>query len=138
MTHESYWTTGCMLAASAVALGAFGAHGLRKIITDPSKIKSWETAAHYQLVHSVALLMSLTVRSASDSARSALTAPVSLLPAHLFAAGITMFSGSIYALVLSPRFRFLGPVTPIGGMCLIGGWVALGVIGGKSVFATRP
>ncbi len=44
----------------------------------------------------------------------------------LLTAGMTMFSGSIYALVLDPaRFRFLGPVTPLGGLCLIGGWIAL-------------
>ncbi len=44
----------------------------------------------------------------------------------LFTAGMTMFSGSIYALTLdTERFRFLGPVTPLGGLCLIGGWVAL-------------
>lgn len=47
--------------------------------------------------------------------------------AGLFTAGMTMFSGSIYALILDPeRFKFLGPVTPIGGVCLIAGWIALG------------
>lgn len=53
-------------------------------------------------------------------------APDNLLAARLFTAGMTMFSGSIYALVLDPaRFKFLGPVTPLGGLCMIGGWVAL-------------
>lgn len=53
-------------------------------------------------------------------------APRNKLAAGLFAAGITMFSGSIYLLVLNPeKFKMMGPVTPIGGMCLIGGWVAL-------------
>lgn len=48
------------------------------------------------------------------------------LAAGLFTAGMTMFSGSIYALILDPaHFRFLGPVTPLGGLCLIGGWVTL-------------
>jgi uncharacterized membrane protein YgdD (TMEM256/DUF423 family) len=48
----------------------------------------------------------------------------------LFTAGMTMFSGSIYMLVLDPqRFKFLGPVTPLGGLCLIGGWVALAARG---------
>ena len=46
-----------------------------------------------------------------------------------FTAGMTMFSGSIYLLVLDPqRFKFFGPVTPLGGLCLIGGWVALAVV----------
>ena len=45
----AFWTIGCLTGAAAVATGAFGAHGLKKIITDPSKIRAWETAAHYQV-----------------------------------------------------------------------------------------
>ncbi|KAJ2986335.1 hypothetical protein NUW58_g5077 [Xylaria curta] len=91
-----------------------GAHGLKKIVTDPAKLASFATAAHYQLLHSVALLVATRA------------APENKLAAGLFTAGMTMFSGSIYALVLDPaRFRFLGPVTPLGGLCLIGGWAAL-------------
>ncbi|KAI0538766.1 hypothetical protein GGR58DRAFT_467283 [Xylaria digitata] len=109
-----YWTLGCIYGATAVGIGAFGAHGLKKIVTDPAKIASFGTAAHYQLIHSVALLV------------TARAAPENKLAAGLFTAGMTMFSGSIYALVLDPaRFRFLGPVTPLGGLCLIGGWAAL-------------
>lgn len=63
-----------------------------------------------QLVHSVAVLI------ARDNP----------LAAGLLTAGMTMFSGSIYALVLDPvRFKVLGPVTPLGGLCLIGGWLSL-------------
>jgi uncharacterized membrane protein YgdD (TMEM256/DUF423 family) len=63
-----------------------------------------------QLIHSVALL------AASNN-------PVA---GTLFTAGMTMFSGSLYALTLdTERFRFLGPVTPLGGLCLIAGWLAL-------------
>ncbi|KAI1132695.1 hypothetical protein F5Y10DRAFT_230559 [Nemania abortiva] len=109
-----YWTLGCVYGATAVAFGAFGAHGLKKVVTDPAKLSSFATAAHYQLIHSVVLLVA--TRAAPDNK----------LAAGLFTAGMTMFSGSIYALVLDPaRFRFLGPVTPLGGLCLIGGWAAL-------------
>ncbi|KAI5788330.1 hypothetical protein EDC01DRAFT_156174 [Geopyxis carbonaria] len=109
-----FWTLGSIYGATSVALGAFGAHGLKKVISDPAKIRSWETAAHYQLIHSGTLLLAATV------------APHNKLAAGLFVAGMTMFSGSIYCLVLDPqRFKFLGPVTPLGGLCLIGGWVAL-------------
>ncbi|KAI8626656.1 hypothetical protein F5Y19DRAFT_217239 [Xylariaceae sp. FL1651] len=112
--RDMYWTIGCVYGATAVCFGAFGAHGLKKVVTDPAKLASFATGAHYQLVHSVALLV------ASHAA------PENKLAAGLFTAGMTMFSGSIYALVLDPaRFRFLGPVTPLGGLCLIGGWVAL-------------
>ncbi|KAI0390282.1 hypothetical protein F5Y17DRAFT_71796 [Xylariaceae sp. FL0594] len=109
-----YWTLGCIYGASAVAFGAFGSHGLKKMVSDPAKIASFGTAAHYQLIHSVALLV------------ASRAAPENKVAAGLFMAGMTMFSGSIYALVLDPaRFRFLGPVTPLGGLCLIGGWAAL-------------
>lgn len=65
-------------------------------------------------MHSTALLVTSVVL------------PGNYVAGSLFTAGMTMFSGSIYLLVLDPqRFKFLGPVTPLGGLCLIGGWVAL-------------
>ncbi|KAK3896688.1 hypothetical protein C8A05DRAFT_39766 [Staphylotrichum tortipilum] len=105
------WKTGAVFGAAAVGLGAFGAHGLKKHISDPNKLANWSTAAQYHLIHSVALLA-----AAGNPTAGA-----------LFTAGITMFSGSLYALTLdTERFRFLGPVTPIGGVCLMAGWLALG------------
>ncbi|EHA52358.1 hypothetical protein MCOR27_004498 [Pyricularia oryzae] len=115
MSALTYWRVGAVYGATAVAMGAFGAHGLKKRITDPQKIASWGTAAHYQLLHSGAVMLAASVGTGNPVA------------AGLFTAGMTMFSGSIYALILDPeRFKFLGPVTPIGGVCLIAGWIALG------------
>ncbi|KAF2463400.1 DUF423-domain-containing protein [Lindgomyces ingoldianus] len=111
-----FWTIGCLYGASSVMLGAFGAHGLKKRIADPARLANWSTAAHYQLIHSLALTL------------TSVAAPHNTIAASLFTAGMTMFSGSIYLLVLDPqRFKALGPVTPLGGLCLIGGWVALAV-----------
>ncbi|KAF2800916.1 DUF423-domain-containing protein [Melanomma pulvis-pyrius CBS 109.77] len=111
-----FWTIGCIYGATSVALGAFGAHGLKKRIADPAKLANWGTAAHYQLLHSVTLTFAAAI------------APQNTIAMSLFTAGMTMFSGSIYLLTLDPqRFKFLGPVTPLGGLCLIGGWVALAV-----------
>lgn len=118
-TTSTYWRIGALYGAAGVCLGAFGAHGLKSRISDPAKIASWGTAAQYQIIHSVALLV------ARDN-------PVA---AGLFTAGITMFSGSIYALVIDNRFRFLGPVTPLGGLCLIAGWLSLAFTKGPSVAA---
>ncbi|KAH7110837.1 hypothetical protein B0J11DRAFT_586042 [Dendryphion nanum] len=113
-----FWTIGCLYGASSVALGAFGAHGLKKRISDPARIANWSTAAQYQLMHSLALTF------------SAALAPQNTLAMSLFTAGMTMFSGSLYLLTLDPqRWRFMGPVTPLGGLCLIGGWVALAARG---------
>ncbi|OQO00413.1 hypothetical protein B0A48_13762 [Cryoendolithus antarcticus] len=113
-----FWTTACLYGATSVAAGAFGAHGLRARGIPDAKIASWSTAAQYQLVHSAALL---AVEAASPG-KNLLYAKSFLL------AGMTLFSGSIYLLVLDPqRFKFLGPVTPIGGLALIAGWGALAV-----------
>ncbi|KAJ4408685.1 hypothetical protein N0V82_009639 [Gnomoniopsis sp. IMI 355080] len=113
----TYWRVGAVYGAAAVCLGAFGAHGLKSRGITEAKLASWSTATHYLLTHSVALLI------ARDNS----------LAAGLFTAGMTMFSGSIYALILNPQLRILGPVTPIGGLCLIGGWVALAFGKGPSV-----
>ncbi|KAF1923984.1 DUF423-domain-containing protein [Didymella exigua CBS 183.55] len=112
-----FWTIGCLYGASSVMLGAFGAHGLKKRIADPSRIANWGTAAQYQLIHSAVLTF------------ASVAAPQNTLAMGLLTAGMTMFSGSLYLLVLDPqRFgKVLGPVTPLGGLALIGGWVALAV-----------
>jgi uncharacterized membrane protein YgdD (TMEM256/DUF423 family) len=99
----------------AVVAGAFGAHGLRERLA-PEQLASWMTASQYHLIHSVALLcLALYAASSGRSVR---------LPSSLFLAGIVLFSGSIYLLVLT-KARWLGPVTPVGGLCLIGGWISL-------------
>ena len=101
--------------ATAVIAGAFGAHGLRSTLT-PEQISSWNTAAHYHLLHSVALL-ALGLYNATTGRSVA-------LPAALFAVGVLLFSGSIYGLLLTSQ-RWLGPVTPIGGVLMIAAWLAL-------------
>jgi uncharacterized membrane protein YgdD (TMEM256/DUF423 family) len=98
-----------------VALGAFGAHALRGRLA-PEQLSAWETAVHYQLFHAIVLL-ALGLYGAATG-RSLGASP------WLFATGIVLFSGSIYGLVLG-SWRGLGPVTPLGGMALIAGWISL-------------
>jgi len=99
----------------AVIAGAFGAHGLRGKI-EPDQLSAWATASQYHLIHSVALLaLAVFAATSGKSVR---------WPAALFVAGMTLFSGSIYLLVLT-KMRWLGPVTPIGGLLLIAGWISL-------------
>ena len=107
-----------LLGASGVVLGAFGAHGLRARLT-PEQLGSWETAVQYHLLHALALL-ALALHGASTERAIA-------VPAGLWCAGALLFSGSIYALVLGGP-RWLGPVTPIGGVCLILGWLSLALL----------
>lgn len=96
-------------------LGAFGAHGLRGRLA-AERLASWETAVQYHLLHALALLALALFERASGRTVT--------LPAALFAAGVLLFSGSIYLLALGGP-RWLGPVTPLGGLALVAGWLAL-------------
>jgi uncharacterized membrane protein YgdD (TMEM256/DUF423 family) len=108
-----------VLGALGVVLGAFGAHALRARL-DPQQLASWQTAVQYHLLHSVVLLALVLFADATGRSVRA--------PASLFALGIVLFSGSIYLLVLGGP-RWLGPVTPLGGLCFIAGWVLLAFAG---------
>ncbi|MEO8351117.1 MAG: DUF423 domain-containing protein [Chthoniobacteraceae bacterium] len=95
-----------------VALGAFGAHGLKTILERNGRTENWETAVLYHLVHA-AVLVALALRE-----------PVSKVAFWLFACGIVIFSGTLYTLALT-NLKWLGAITPIGGVCLLAGWLAL-------------
>jgi uncharacterized membrane protein YgdD (TMEM256/DUF423 family) len=106
---------------SGVALGAFGAHGLRERLLAAEdgvrRLEIWETAARYHLIHALALAL---------AAELVLRAPgrAAVLAGWLFAVGIVIFSGSLYALSLT-NLRVLGAVTPFGGLCFLAAWVAV-------------
>jgi uncharacterized membrane protein YgdD (TMEM256/DUF423 family) len=95
-----------------VVLGAFGAHGLKDLLSRNDTVAIWEKAVLYHLVHTVALLWVSTQR------------PFPALPWSLFVAGIVVFSGTLYLLAVT-NVRWLGAITPIGGLCLIAGWLTL-------------
>lgn len=105
---------GSLLAGLGVAAGAFGAHSLSARL-DETHLRIFETAARYQLIHGVAL-----VAIGLSGARAA----AMRLPATLMAAGVVLFSGSLYALALGSPI-WLGAITPLGGLCLILAWLAL-------------
>lgn len=98
----------------AVALGAFGAHGLRSRL-GTGGVEIWRTAALYHLVHAVALL---AVALAADRLRGALAT------CWLFVVGTVFFSGSLYALALT-GVTWLGAITPLGGAAFMAGWLTL-------------
>ena len=103
--------SGCV----SVVSGALGAHALKTRLA-PESLASWGTAAEYQLLHSVVLLALSLYADASGRSVNGVCA--------LFLAGIVLFSGSIYWLALGGP-RALGPVTPLGGLCLIAAWLSL-------------
>jgi uncharacterized membrane protein YgdD (TMEM256/DUF423 family) len=104
---------GAALAALGVALGAFGAHGLAHVL-GPRELGWWQTAVQYQMWHAVALV-----------ALGASPLPRLRLPATLLGAGTLVFSGSLYLMALT-GWRWLGAVTPLGGLLMIAGWLVLG------------
>ena len=111
----SWLVVAALSGATAVGCGAFGAHALKSRVAAES-VASWNTAVEYHLLHSVLLAVLALVASQGG--------PTAHWSMRLFAAGILLFSGSIYGLVLGGP-RWLGPVTPLGGLCLIAGWIAL-------------
>ena len=104
------------MAARAVALGAFGAHGLRSRV-DAQALETWQTAAHYHLVHAFALVMVGYACALTPSPRLSLAG-------WFFLTGQLIFGGTLYVLVLTGA-KWLGAITPLGGVCLIVGWLAL-------------
>jgi uncharacterized membrane protein YgdD (TMEM256/DUF423 family) len=105
---------GALAGALGVGLGAFGAHGLAERL-GPHGQALWDTAVQYQLVHALALLL---------TAASPIGARAARIAGGSFAAGILLFSGSLYLLALGGP-RGLGMLAPVGGLALIGGWLAL-------------
>jgi uncharacterized membrane protein YgdD (TMEM256/DUF423 family) len=111
---------GAAAGALAVLLGAFAAHGLKARL-EPEHLLTFETGVRYQMYHALAILAA----AALGGGRRWQAAAVGL-----FAAGIVLFSGSLYLLAARDllgieAWRWLGPVTPLGGLCFVAGWIAL-------------
>lgn len=103
-----------VLCFVAVALGAFGAHGLRSTLEARGMLDVWNKAVFYQFIHAIALLV------------LALHGTINRGACLLLLIGILLFSGSLYLLALIPQARdWLGPVTPLGGLSFLAGWAWL-------------
>ena len=100
----------------AVALGAFGAHGLKDLLAQNGTAAVWEKAVFYHFIHAVMLFV-LAERKEFPA-----------VAWWSFFAGIVVFSGSLYLLAVT-NLRWLGGVTPVGGLCLMAGWLALVLAG---------
>jgi uncharacterized membrane protein YgdD (TMEM256/DUF423 family) len=117
MMLNALMTFGALSAATSVVLGAFGAHALKGKLSISSQA-TFETAVHYQMTHSLGLLLVGVLMIVLGVKTPWLTA------AWSFTVGIFLFSGSLYGLALL-GWRWLGPVTPVGGALFIVGWLAL-------------
>ena len=120
--HKKFVATGALLGAIAVALGAFGAHGLKKIVSAET-VQTFQTGVQYQMYHALALLLTglLYEKCHPKFARIAGT---------LFIIGIILFSGSLYVLTggraaETSSLDKTGIITPFGGVAFIAGWLFL-------------
>jgi len=120
--HKKFTTTGALLGAIAVALGAFGVHGLKKVVPAET-VQTFQTGVQYQMYHALALLLTglLYEKCSQKFARIA---------GVLFIIGIILFSGSLYLLTVGKAaetnsFEKSGIITPFGGIAFIAGWLFL-------------
>jgi uncharacterized membrane protein YgdD (TMEM256/DUF423 family) len=120
MTNSMALRVAACLGFLAVALGAFGAHGLKDLLNHNQAAAIWEKAVFYQFIHTV-MMFFLAGRT-----------PLRSGPWYSFLAGIVLFSGSLYILALS-NLRWLGAITPLGGIAFLAGWLWLALVP-----ATRP
>ena len=119
--NKTIFLTGIVLGATAVILGAFGAHGLEKVI-DADAIQTFETGVKYQMYHALLLLVLGSVKQLPEASKK--------LVYYFLLVGICCFSFSIYLLATNSLFAFdfrvIGMVTPLGGTLLIIGWGIFG------------
>jgi uncharacterized membrane protein YgdD (TMEM256/DUF423 family) len=124
--HRSFLGWAGVLGCLAVALGAFGAHGLSARLSGLSdgaqRLEWWKTAAQYHLAHAVALGLAAGLLGETRLGRVACSG---------FIGGIVLFSGSLYAMTLT-GVRVLGAVTPLGGLSFMLGWAALALAAFRS------
>ena len=120
--HKGFLKTGIIIAALSVVLGAFAAHSLKNVVSDYA-LGIFETAVRYQFYHAFALLMAgiLFKEFPRNQIKWA---------GRFFIAGIILFSGSLYFLAIikgavQPGFKWVGAITPFGGLCFILGWIFL-------------
>jgi len=105
-----------IIVAIAIALGAFGAHALKEVLT-VEELKSYETAVKYQMFHVIVLLIVNTYTGFNLKNKNVIS--------YLFLVGILFFSGSIYAITLGVSSKSIWFITPMGGLLFIIGWLKL-------------
>ena len=134
MEFKKHFITIGILGASVVALGAFGAHGLKNQVStgliSPDQLNGFDTGVKYQMYHTLAMLLLIALQNK-------LSLKFFKWTWNLFLVGIILFSGSLYFLTTRNLYgmeflTFLGPITPIGGICFMAGWIMFAVAGFKS------
>ncbi|MEO5644208.1 MAG: DUF423 domain-containing protein [Bacteroidia bacterium] len=127
---KKWLITGFIFAALAIIIGAFGAHSLKELVANgslaESSLQNFETGARYQMYHAFAIIICGILVKIFGEARCIKIAGI------LFVMGIILFSGSLYLLSMRgiigmENWKWLGPLTPLGGACFIAGWITLAI-----------
>lgn len=116
--HQNWITIGALSGFLGVALGAFGAHGLKEIAT-PEQLAWWSTGVSYHLWHALALILLGVLQQQRKGGDAA---------GWMFAMGTAIFSGTLYAMALGAP-RWFGAITPLGGLLFLGAWLRLAWFG---------
>lgn len=121
--HRGFVITAALLGACSVGLGAFGAHSLKEMVPDDA-LNIFETAVRYQFYHVFALMFTGWLFSRNENRMR--------WAGRFFIFGIVLFSGSLYGLTFIQGFHlsgfsWVGPITPIGGLCFIIGWILMAI-----------
>jgi uncharacterized membrane protein YgdD (TMEM256/DUF423 family) len=120
--HKGFLKVAAILGFLSVALGAFAAHALKEMVSDHA-VATFETGVRYQFYHAFALL---AVGILFQQFKSGLM----VWAGRFFIAGVILFSGSLYALTMvqatvQPGYKWIGPITPLGGVCFLLGWLCM-------------
>jgi uncharacterized membrane protein YgdD (TMEM256/DUF423 family) len=117
MNKQSTLIFGAIFGGLAVAIGAFGAHALKQVLTAAGRTETFELAVRYQFYHALAMLATGIVARDMNS-------KLMRYAGVMFLLGILIFSGSLYTLSVT-GLTWLGAITPIGGICFLAGWTLL-------------
>ncbi len=131
MTGWSWVRLGALLGFLAVALGAFGAHGLKAKLESLGTAANYQTAVQYHMFHALAILAVGLLAGGSPGNRGLAVAGWS------FFVGVLVFSGSLYILAVT-GIKWLGAITPIGGLAMLVGWVALAIAAEPAAKVDNP
>lgn len=116
--HKRFLVIAAIMGAASVAMGAFGAHLLKGLVSERSLV-TFETAVRYQFYHVFAIALTGILYQSFPNT-------IIVRAGYFFIIGIFLFSGSLYLLTVSPpEYRWLGAITPFGGICFITGWLFL-------------
>ena len=120
MKSKTILQTGAIICGLTVMIGAFGAHALKATLEANDRVSPFETGVLYQMFHGLGIIALGLISTLKKISTKWITRAF-----WCFLLGVVLFSGSLYGLAIWPQLAWLGPVTPVGGVLFVVGWVAI-------------